>query len=135
MDTLLAVHYDWGVNGRLQQLDATFPDSYGSGTPVNSHWRAAYEFGNAADGNLLTRLLRQRVDGAGAEDWVDSLYAYEARRDNLLSVTNHKLTALSAGCAPIFSARVNAPESVCHNSHSDPFSPTNSINEWLFDCP
>ena len=98
MDTLLAVHYDWGVNGRLQQLDATFPDSYGSGTPVNSHWRVGYEFGNVEDGNLLLRL---RMDGAGAEDWGDSLDADEAGRDNLLAVTNRTLTALSAGCASI----------------------------------
>ena len=61
------------MNGRLHQLDATYPDSYGSGTPATLHWLAGYEFGNAADGNLLTRLVRQRVDDAGAE----------------VSVTNH----------------------------------------------
>ena len=65
VDTQLAVHYNWGVNGRLHQLDATFADSFGSGTPAVSHWRAAYEFGNAAQGNLLTRLLLQRAYKVG----------------------------------------------------------------------
>lgn len=126
VDMQLAVHYGWGVNGRLKQLDATFPDSYGSGTPAVSHWRAGYAFGNAEDGNLLTWLLRQRVDGAGAEDWVDSLYAYEAGRDNSLSVTNRMLVALAAGCAPISSAdSFNEAETFCQNSHT-PFPPFSS---------
>lgn len=42
VDTKLEVRFDWDVHGRLKELDATYPDSYRSGTPATPHWRAGY---------------------------------------------------------------------------------------------
>ena len=58
-----------------------------------------------------------------AEDPVDLLYAYEAGRDKLLSLTNRALVVPAAGCALVSSAdSVHGAEAVCQKSHTVPFS-------------
>ncbi len=62
MDTQLAVRYDWGVIRRHRQLDATYPDSSGSGMPATSLY--AYERGRD---NLL--FVTNRPLAAIADGW------------------------------------------------------------------
>ena len=122
MDTQLALHYGWGVNGRLKQLDAAYPDSYGSGTPAVSHSRSGYGFGKAADGDLLAWLLRLWVEKEGMADPVGPHFASETLPDQWPSVTSHPLRAPTAACTPTScSATVNLIEPVCRNSHAVPF--------------
>lgn len=124
VDTQLAVHYDGGVNVRLKQLEATYLDSYGSGTPAASHWRAGYDFGDAADGNLLAHLPRQRVDKEGVADPAGRFFAPQTLPDHLPSVTSHPRRETTAACTPnSFSSTVNLDEPFCRNSQTDPISP------------